>query len=70
LYKEYFTITLSISGCFLLNEDRVFREWELKKSNAKTAGNPLEINVFPAVSIRYDSDWARTSDLYPVKVGK
>ncbi len=41
----------------------------MKKIKRKNGRNSVENQRFPAVSIRYDSDWARTSDLYPVKVG-
>lgn len=40
----------------------------MEKIKRKNGRNSVENQRFPAVSIRYDSDWARTSDLYPVKV--
>jgi len=39
---------------------------ELNKTKHKNGRNSIGN---PAVSIWYDSDWARTSDLYLVKVG-
>ena len=38
---------------------------ELNKTKHKNGRNSIGN---PAFSIWYDSDWARTSDLYPVKV--
>ncbi|MPQ26759.1 hypothetical protein [Bacillus paralicheniformis] len=53
-----------------MNEDiQSMRGKNEKKIKRKNGRNSVENQRFPAVSIRYDSDWARTSDLYPVKVG-